>query len=368
LRFPHGLLVTLILLAFSLPAPAEKRVALIIGNGDYADPSLKLDNPVNDARAMERALKAAGFTTIVLLNAKRIDFYRAVARLREEIHGDPNAVGLFYYAGHGIQADGMNYLIPIDARIETDADLEANAYDAAKVLHALQEADNGTNIVILDACRDNPLPKGRGVERGLARMDAPGGTFIAYAAAPGHVAHDGLKGTNGVFTGELIKAMVRPGEPLEQVFKVVIRGVAAATNGSQHPWTEASLPGDFFFYPAPATVASKPDPEQATYDAAFWQQIRNSKTASDYATYLQLFPHGGFAEEANSRLKGLGSPRAANPKPEAPVALDARPKEARPLKISDAARQPRCDSILARIQLGETLDEDERGYFREKCH
>jgi hypothetical protein len=364
LRFPHGVLVALVLLSFSLTATAEKRVALIIGNSDYADSSMRLANPVNDARAMQRALEAAGFITIVQLNAKRIDFYHAVARLREAIHGDPGTVGLFYYAGHGIQANGMNYLIPVDALIETDADLEANAYDAAQVLRALKEAENGTNIVILDACRDNPLPKSRGMERGLARMDAPGGTFIAYAAAPGQVAHDGLKGTNGVFTGQLIKAIVRRGEPLEQMFKAVIRGVREATNGSQQPWTEASLPGDFYFYPALATVAQPTDSVLTSYDAAFWQQIKNSKNAPDFATYLQLFPQGHFAEQAKSILTGLTAP---HPNPAPPLVIQARSTKTRPLKIAGPARDARCDSILERAQL-ETLDEDERRYVREKCH
>src|ERR1700722_1493771 len=150
------------------------------------------------------------------LNARRVDFYRAVDEFAARIIHDPHSVGLFYYAGHGVQADGVNYLIPVDAKLESDADLDAGAYDAGRVLRAMEAAQNGMNIVILDACRDNPLPKSRGAERGLARMTAASGTFIAYAAAPGQVAHDGSKGSNGVFTGELVKAMSVPGMPLER--------------------------------------------------------------------------------------------------------------------------------------------------------
>jgi uncharacterized caspase-like protein len=118
--------------------------------------------------------------------------------------------------------DGANYLIPVDADIESNADLEANAFDVGRVLRSMQAAQNEMNIVILDACRDNPLPRTRSMARDLARLDAPSGTFIAYAAAPGQTAQDGAKGANGVFTGELIKAMAEPNLPLEQMFKKVI--------------------------------------------------------------------------------------------------------------------------------------------------
>ncbi|HEY4974011.1 MAG TPA: caspase family protein, partial [Steroidobacteraceae bacterium] len=262
---------------------AETRVALIIGNSDYANPNLKLTNPANDAAAMQRALKAAGFETIVRLNAKRVDFYRAVDEFSTKIGRDPHAVGLFYYAGHGVQAEGTNYLIPVDADIQSEADLDANAFDAGRVLRAMKTAQNEMNIVILDACRDNPLPKTRGIERGLARMDAPSGTFIAYAAAPGQSAQDGASGTNGVFTGELVKAMSEPGVPLEQMFKKVIAGVKADTHGGQQPWSEASIQGDFYFHageqaavshapaapiePPAAAHAQSPD-EIAAYKAA----------------------------------------------------------------------------------------------------
>ena len=162
------------------------------------------------------AAQASGAETRIALiigklNARRLDFYRAVDEFTAKIGRDQHAVGLFYYAGHGVQAEGTNYLIPVDADIQAESDLEANAFDAGRVLRAMKSAQNEMNIVILDACRNNPLPKTRGIERGLARMDAPSGTFIAYAAAPGQSAQDGASGTNGVFTGELVKAMAEPG-------------------------------------------------------------------------------------------------------------------------------------------------------------
>jgi hypothetical protein len=340
----------------ALAAAAETRIALVIGNSDYADASLKLVNPANDAAAMKRALQEAGFETIVKLNATRQDFYRAVDEFAARIGRDAHAVGLFYYAGHGVQADGVNYLIPVDARIESDADLEANAFDAERVLSAMRRAQNEMNIVILDACRDNPLPKTRGAERGLARMEAPSGTFIAYAAAPGQTAHDGAKGANGVFTGELVKAMAEPGVPLEQMYKRVIAGVRAATHQHQVPWSEASIQGDFYFHASPAGAPPGPviDPKQI--ELAFWNSIKDSKHPADYQAYLAKYPQGDFAVLAANRIKLAHStqPPATKTPPIAAPALTQAPEN-------------RCKSITERAQLGETLNDEERTYIKEKC-
>jgi len=357
-----------VFVAASWSANAETRIALIIGNSDYASASLKLANPVNDAAAMQRALQDAGFVTIVKLNAKRLDFYHSVDDFAARIARDPHSVGLFYYAGHGVQADGTNYLIPVDSQIESDADLEADAFDAGRVLRAMKAAQNEMNIVILDACRDNPLPKTRGAERGLTRMEAPSGTFIAYAAAPGQIAHDGAKGSNGIFTGELVRAMAEPGVPLEQMFKTVIAGVRAETHGGQQPWSEASIQGDFYFHAAIArgqAPAGGADPLQI--ELAFWESIKNSKDPSDYRSYLKNYPQGMFAELAENRLK---SARPLNPpitaqreaavasKPAATVA--AKPAV---LKKTDE----RCVSILQREELGDTPNDEEHAYLKSKC-
>ena len=340
MRIFLGVFLALLVLS---PAKAETRIALIIGNSDYAIADLRLPNPVNDAGAMERALKDAGFETILIRNAKRQDIYRKVEEFSAKIARDPNAVGLFYYAGHGVQVDGVNYLIPVDAEIESDADLDANAYDAGKVLRAMKAAQNQMNIVILDACRDNPLPKARGVTRGLAKMDAPGGTFIAYAAAPGQEARDGAKGTNGVFTGELVKAISEPGVPLEQMFKKVISGVMADTQGKQEPWSEASIRGEFYFHKtvtpgptatAPVTAAPMPGLDPRQLELTFWESIKDSRDVADFHAYLQQFPKGVFASLATNRMKLLES--APSPTPQ-PVAALAAPKPATP---SASSRQP----------------------------
>src|ERR1700722_6368021 len=247
----------LLILLSGLPGAAEgaeRRVAFIIGNDSYVKLN-PLRNAGNDARKMEQALKTAGFETTLRIDAKRRNLYQVIDAFAAQIAGSPDTVGLFYYAGHGIQANGNNYLIPVDADIESQADLEAEAVDAGKLLRAMAEAHNRLNIVVLDACRDNPLPKGRSASRGLARMDAPSGTFIAYAPGPGQIAQDGSAGGNGVFTGELVKAIAVPGLPIEQVFKRAGAGVRSQTGDKQVPWTEASLQGDFYFHgPGTGTV------------------------------------------------------------------------------------------------------------------
>jgi uncharacterized caspase-like protein len=327
--------LALMALSAACPASAETRIALIIGNSSYASRDLILANPVNDANAMDRALKAAGFETILVPNATREQFYHAVEDFSARISRDPSSIGLFYYAGHGVQADGINYLIPIDAKIEAESDLDLNAYDAGKVLKAMRRAQNQMNIVILDACRNNPLPKTRGVERGLARMEAPSGTFIAYAAAPGQEAHDGAKGTNGVFTGELVKAMAEPGMPLEQMFKKVIAGVKAETQGKQEPWSEASIQGDFYFHvtvggkgasPAPAPPSPAVDPKQI--ELTFWTSIQNSADPADFQDYLKMYPRGSFSSLAERKLAHLQE--AAHPaRPVQQAALPLAPSLSR---------------------------------------
>ncbi len=345
----------------SAAAWAESRVALIIGNGRYADPSLRLENPVNDALAMDKALRAAGFETVVKLNASRVDFYDLVNQFKAKISRDASAVGLFYFAGHGVQADGANYLIPVDAKLESEADLEARAFDVGRVLHAMEAAQNDMNIVILDACRDNPLPKARSVERGLARMSAASGTFIAYAAAPGHVAHDGASGSNGVFTGELVKAIGSRGVPLEQVFKRVIAGVKSETHGTQQPWSESSIQGDFYFYSPTEVERPAPQPQAVPpqdADIALWRSVERSHNVASFRKYLDEFPHGLFAEVARDRIKALTPAHPAAPHPtgaSVPPTIDA-----------PSVNEKKCQALLEQAQLGEINEETRKAL--EKCH
>ncbi len=222
---------------------SEKRVALVIGNGAYKNSPLK--NPPNDAKAMTRSLQSLGFTVFSKINASKKEMRRAIDDFGTEIRN--GGVGLFYYAGHGVQFEGKNYLLPIDADIVSELDVDDEAVSVDRVLARMEDAKNRMNIVVLDACRNNPFASTfRSVSRGLAQMKAPAGTFIAYATAPGSIAADG-DGANGLYTQELLKEITNPNQPLEFVFKRVLSSVKEKTNGQQIPWTASSVEGDFYF-------------------------------------------------------------------------------------------------------------------------
>jgi hypothetical protein len=236
---------------------AERRVALVVGNGSY--PTSPLRNPRNDARAMARALRDLGFEVLMREDLDDKAFRRAIEDFGDLLRG--GGVGMFFFAGHGLQISGRNYLVPIDAQIRTERDVEIETIDLARVLARMEEARNRLNIVILDACRDNPFGRSfRSIARGLAATDAPTGTLIAYSTAPGRTARDG-DGEHGVYTAELLKAMRVPGLRIEDVFKRVRQAVRQQTRDTQVPWEASSLEGDFVFMPtAAARVAVSPPP------------------------------------------------------------------------------------------------------------
>lgn len=228
----------------------ENRFALVIGNGAYKKSPLR--NPANDAYDMAATLRKLGFDAIHLENANQRSMEDAIREFGRRLR--KGGVGLFYFAGHGVQVNGRNYLIPIGAEIEKETDAKYEAVDAGRVLDEMYEAGNGLNIVILDACRDNPFARSfRTTTRGLARMDAPTGTFISYATAPGSVAADG-RGRNGIFTGHLLKNMRVPGLKIEDVMKEVRNGVILDTGNKQVPWQSSSLTGNFYFISEKETV------------------------------------------------------------------------------------------------------------------
>lgn len=220
----------------SLPAAAdartEQRVALVIGNSAYKDSPLR--NPSNDASDMAQTLRGLGFQVILRTNAGRRQMVEAVREFGNQIKR--GGVGLFYYAGHGVQSRGKNFLIPVDAHIEGEADLEFETMDANMVLAQMDDAGNRVNIVVLDACRDNPFARSfRSASRGLAQLDAARGSFLAYATAPGSVASDG-DGRNGIYTKHLLASLRNPDSKLEEVFKRVRVEVARETGNRQIPW------------------------------------------------------------------------------------------------------------------------------------
>ncbi|MEQ1636085.1 MAG: caspase domain-containing protein [Methylococcales bacterium] len=244
--------------------PNEKRIALIIGNSDYL--MSPLVNPVNDANAIADVLKAAGFKIIQHENMAQASMRRAIADFGRELAS--HDVGLFYYAGHGVQMNGRNYLIPIDAKIQYESDIEVESIDLAAVFSKMEGAGNRLNLVILDACRDNPFASNsRPLNQGLAFTSAPSGTLIAYATAPGKVAEEG-EGKNGVYTKFLVKHIGTPGLRIEDIFKQVRVDVKKATSDQQVPWESSSLEGDFYFLPGNAPISSSiAEPNQSDLKA-----------------------------------------------------------------------------------------------------
>ena len=227
----------------------ERRFALVIGNGDYRG-APGLANPPNDARLMAGTLRGLGFDVIERIDADREGMLKAVRDFGDKLEeAGESGGGLFFYAGHGVQVDGVNYMIPTSARIERQSDVKIYSISAGDVLGTMAYARNRLNFVIMDACRDNPYARSfRSLSRGLARMDAPRGTLIAYATAPGDVAADG-EGANSPYTAALVRAMKTPGMTAEAMFKKARLMVMAATGENQVPWEASSLTGDFFFRP-----------------------------------------------------------------------------------------------------------------------
>ena len=253
----------MLLAAGAAAAAGEHRVALVIGNSDYKTAPLK--NPVNDARAMASALRNLGFEVLTGENVSRKAMLQRLREFRDKL--GPDSVGLFYYAGHGIQVKGQNYLIPTDAAVRSEAEIDEESVNLAHLLDRLDEAKNSINIVILDACRDNPFARSfRSASRGLAQVDAPTGTLIAYATAPGRTAADG-DGANGLYTEEMLRVLRTPGLKVEDVLKRVRAGVVQRTNGVQTPWDASSLIGDFYFIP-PVPVAAPQAPAPPAQVAA----------------------------------------------------------------------------------------------------
>lgn len=227
----------------------ERRVALIIGNSAYRGSPLV--NPVNDASDLDATLRGLGFKTTLIRDATIIQMRNVTRQFAEDVASSD--VALIFFAGHGIEAKGRNYLIPVSADIKHEYELEDQAYDAGRWLDMLESIKGNNrqrvNVVILDACRNNELARGwRSASRGLARMDAPTGTFVAFATAPGRVALDGGRGQrNSPFTKNLLRAIQTPDLPIELMFKEVRRLVLEETKNEQVPWDNSSLVGDFVF-------------------------------------------------------------------------------------------------------------------------
>jgi len=277
-------------------ANADPKVALVIGNSAYADVSA-LDNPVPDAELMAKKLETLGFDVTLITDSSLRDLKSGISEFGKKLRaGGKETTGLFYFAGHGVQSYGSNYLLPVDTELNDAADLDLEAIEASSILRQMFSAKNKTNIVILDACRNNPfdhIPEFG--DNGLAEMKAPTGTFLSYATAPGAVALDG-SGTNSPFTQALADEMSTPGVPIEQVFKQVRIRVLEQTEGLQTPWDTSSLTSQFYFK-EPDVLTGAELAEQR-----MWESAKLSGDMLQIMLFLRTHPGGKFESEAQLLL------------------------------------------------------------------
>ena len=353
------------------------RIALVVGNGTYEGGLGALRNPVNDARLMAETLRGVGFAVRLVEDADEQALEDAVVAFGGDLRRSGNGgVALFYYAGHGVQASGANYLIPVDAQVDSERHLKTRTVPATLVLEEMEDAPTALNIVVLDACRNNPYAaSGRNVgrSRGLARMDTPSGSFfLAYSAAAGQVADDG-DGMNSVYTGALAAAMAQPGLELEEVFKQAGRTVRTQTGGSQVPWREGSWDGAFHFVPPPSPrPVPRPQPPAGTGmdpEEEEWRFVRDSGDTRTVRSFLERHPNGRFSGAAQALLAQLGatpptvqtqpaeepvSPPPLAPTPSPTVAAEIRDVRAALEDALDAAAQlaspdcPACQPFTVR--------------------
>jgi len=281
----------------SYAQPKETRVALVIGNGAYKVSPLR--NPVNDAKDMATKLRSLGFTVVERNNLT----VKQIGSTLREFRGKlvPGSVALVFYAGHGIQIKGENYLPAVDAEIAGEEDVPNQSLAIRQVMDILSDAKTRLSLVFLDACRNNPYARSfRSTGDGLSRVVAPSGTLISFATRPGSVASDG-DGKNGLYTGALLAAMDNANQPIEQLLKRVVGTVKTASKNQQEPWMEGSIEGDFCFGQCNVMTAQL----AVSDDRALWESVKDSRDVIDLRAYLNKFPMGLFAEVASNRIKSL---------------------------------------------------------------
>jgi peptidoglycan hydrolase-like protein with peptidoglycan-binding domain len=301
-------LVILFLAAFPGPLAAETRVALVIGNGAYRH-APTLANPANDARAVAATLRRLDFTVEAGLDLDIAGTRAALRRFTDALQDAD--VGLFFYAGHGLQVRGQNYLVPVDAALNRETDLIFEAVDFDDVLRLLQDRPR-TSLVFLDACRDNPLARSLArnlgqarsqvVGQGLAEVESGIGTLIAYATEPGNVASDG-QGDHSPFTAALLANLETPGLEVGQMLRRVRKTVIDRTAHQQVPWDHSSLTGDFYFKPPAPTVTAPTPPTDR--DMAVWKAIETSTEPEDFSTFIAQYPDSPLVPFARTRIATL---------------------------------------------------------------
>ena len=346
-------------------ALAEKRVALVIGNSNYQNaPPLK--NPLNDAEAVAKLLTRLGFDVVKGIDLTDRDFARTISTFAKRLDQGADAA-LFFYAGHGLQVKGKNYLVPVDAELASEASLDFETVRLQTIL-SLMERTRRTNLVFLDACRNNPMARNlarnmgtrsAAIGRGLARVETGVGTLIAYSTQPGNVALDG-EGFHSPFAKALLKHSEKPGLEIEGLMRQVRQDVITETNGAQVPWNHSSLTRTFVFRPKAKTAAvSPPKPAPAlpvtpqfdtrALDLAFWTSIQNSNNIALFEEYLRQYPEGQFKVIANARIKTLSAHKAATapastPDPARTAEPEKAPEPVKTARLQDEPAEPELKS------------------------
>src|SRR6476619_3343275 len=287
------------------PPPVDQRMALVIGNANYQT-APKLANPGNDAQSMSQLLNSAGFEVTQATDLTRKDMVRVVqdftAKVAERGSG---TVAMIYYAGHGVQVEGENYLLPVDAKISSSYELDGNSLRLVDLMGTLDSITSRMRIVVLDACRNNPFPEVNDTGRGLAIVDAPNGSIVGYSTAPGMEAADG-DGNHSPYTSAFLNIAREPNLPIEQLFKRVRLEVNNTTAGKQTPWESSSLTSDFFFFGDTAMAAARAPAHGPMIQTASNLPSRSVQQVYDYVLsegspeyyeeFIQLFPYDPLSD------------------------------------------------------------------------
>ncbi len=361
LRYAAYLLVFIFFLTgWETHASTTKRVALVIGNSAYEHAPV-LKNPKNDAEAISAVLKRLGFDVVTGIDLAHLDFARIVSQFRKKLKGAD--VGLFFYAGHGLQVDGSNYFVPIDAVLDDETSLDFETVPLRLILK-LMERSTKTNLVFLDACRDNPLARNlarsmgtrsTAIGTGLARVESGLGTLITFATQPGNVALDG-DGVNSPFATGMLKHMETPGLDVALVMRRVREEVIKATSGSQVPWSNSSLTGSFKFKDRPKeepkpVVIAPPGPrfDRSAIDLALWQSAKDAGNRQGYEVYLRKFPEGTFAPMAQMKLDAFTRSEEAQIKQQSELVV-AKKKQAEAEKVKREAEAKQRTAHIAALK------------------
>ncbi|MDA9009594.1 caspase family protein, partial [Alphaproteobacteria bacterium] len=295
------LIVLLIISTLSMQATAmAARFALVIGNADYDSSTLApLNNPANEAVLISDSLRKAGFEVTMIVDADLRAMKKAIKKFGTSLAGaGSETTALFYFSGHGFQANNLNYLAPIGADLEDEVDAEFEALSVDWVLARLERYNKGANIVLLDACRNTALSRAvGGSSQGLTLLSkTPIGSFISYSTAPGSTATDGT-GLNSPYTAAIAREIIQPGVSIEQAFKKVRRSVVEETAGKQVPWDYSSLTADIVFVPSTDLVAiaklqGVADSTVIQAELQFWNDVKNSGIPESLQAYLVQYPNG----------------------------------------------------------------------------